>query len=210
MFSSFFHRFFDKNKELAIPLEEVRFVVFDTETTGFDVVTDRILSVGAVTVFKNRIDLKNSLEVFLKQEKSNPESIPIHGIIKNHKYDKLPEKEAVELFFNYVQDAVLVGHHVGYDIKMINAAFQRHQLPILNNNYLDTNYLFKKIKIINYLLQNDKNYTLDEVCQELNIITHDRHNAAGDAFLTAIAFLKIISKLAEFRKITTLNMLLKL
>ncbi len=207
---SFFNFFLRKNNTFEIPLEKIRFVVFDTETTGFDVATDRMLSIGAVTIFENRIDLKNSFEVFLEQEKSNPESIPIHGIIKNHKYNKLSEKEAVEMFSNYVQNAVLVGHHVRYDIKMMNAALERHQLSVLNNKYLDTNYLFKKTKIINYLLQNDKNYSLDEICQELNITTHDRHNAAGDAFLTAIAFLKIVNKLAKLKKITTLNTLLKL
>lgn len=203
---SIFKIFQNKSKKNEIPLEEVRFVVFDTETTGFKFSTDRILSIGAVTVLNGRIDLKNSIEFFLEQEKSNPESIPIHGIIKNHKYSKLSEKEALIKFLEYIENAVLVGHHVGYDIKMINAALQRNELSPLKNKYLDTNYLFKKTKVINYLLKNDKNYSLDEICQELNITTHDRHNAAGDAFLTAIAFLKIVNKL----KISTLGALLKL
>ncbi|GJQ06396.1 3'-5' exonuclease [Capnocytophaga cynodegmi] len=203
---SFFNIFRNKSKKNEVSLENVRFVVFDTETTGFKFSTDRILSIGAVTILNNRIDLKNSIEFFLEQEKSNPESIPIHGIIKNHKYQKLAEKEALVQFLEYIEDAILVGHHVGYDVKMINAALQRNELSPLKNKYLDTNYLFKKTKVINYLLKNDKNYSLDEICQELNITTHDRHNAAGDAFLTAIAFLKIINKL----KITTLGALLKL
>ncbi|GIM53778.1 3'-5' exonuclease [Capnocytophaga cynodegmi] len=203
---SFFNIFRNKSKKNEVPLENVRFVVFDTETTGFKFSTDRILSIGAVTILNNRIDLKNSIEFFLEQEKSNPESIPIHGIIKNHKYQKLAEREALVQFLEYIEDSILVGHHVGYDVKMINAALQRNELSLLKNKYLDTNYLFKKTKVINYLLKNDKNYSLDEICQELNITTHDRHNAAGDAFLTAIAFLKIINKL----KITTLGALLKL
>lgn len=203
---SLFKIFRNKSKTPDIPLDEVRFVVFDTETTGFKFSTDRILSIGAVTVFNNRIDLKNSIEFFLEQEKSNPDSIPIHGIIKNHKYQKITEREALNQFLEYIGDAILVGHHVGYDVKMINIALQRNELPLLKNKYLDTNYLFKKTKVINYLLKNDKNYSLDEICQELNITTHDRHNAAGDAFLTAIAFLKIINKL----KIITLGALLKL
>lgn len=203
---SLFKIFRNNSKISDTPLNEVRFVVFDTETTGFKFSIDRILSIGAVTIFNNRIDLKNSIEFFLEQEKSNPDSIPIHGIIKNHKYEKITEIEALNQFLEYIGDAILVGHHVGYDVKMINVALQRNEMPLLKNKYVDTNYLFKKTKVINYLLKNDKNYSLDEICQELNITTHDRHNAAGDAFLTAIAFLKIINKL----KISTLGALLKL
>lgn len=205
--SSLFNKKYEKN---SIPLEQTRFVVFDTETTGFNLTSDRILSIGAVSILNNRIELKDSFEVFLEQEKSNPESIPIHGIIKEHRYEKISEKEAVAQFSTYVRDAVLVGHHVLYDIKMINRALSRNQLPLIDNKYLDTNYLFKKTKIINYLLKNDKNYSLDEICQEMNITPHDRHNAAGDAFLTAIAFLKILHKLTKTNKISTLNGLLKL
>ncbi len=203
-------RVFSKRQKDDLPLNKVKFVVFDTETTGFNFATDRILSIGAITILDNQMYVKESFEIFLQQEKSNPESIPIHGIIKEHKYNKVPEKMAVTIFSDYAKDAVLVGHHVGYDIKMINTALERHQLPTLKNEFIDTNYLFKKTKVINYLLKNDKNYSLDEVCQELNITTHDRHNAAGDAFLTAIAFLKILHKLAESKKITTLSRLLKL
>lgn len=199
-----------KKKNNDIPLNEIRFVVFDTETTGFDFSSDRILSIGAVTLFDNKIEIKNNLEIFLQQEKSNPESIPIHGIIKNHKNEKLSENEALIVFLEYINDAVLVGHHVGFDIKMINMALLRNGLLPLKNKAIDTNYLFKKTKIINYLLQNDKNYSLDEICQELNITTHDRHNASGDAFLTAIAFLKILNKLSNTKKINTINALLRI
>lgn len=199
-----------KEKPEKTPIEQVRFVVFDTETTGFNYTTDRILSIGAVVVQNNQMDLKNSFEVFLQQERFAPESVKIHGIIKDHKYIKISEKEAVKQFSDYVEGAVLVGHHVGYDVKMMNTALERNDLPLLTNEMLDTNYLFKKTKIINVLLQNDKNYSLDEVCNDLNITTYDRHNAAGDALLTAIAFMKLLNKLSKSRKISDLNALLRL
>ena len=199
-----------KEKPEKTPVEQVRFVVFDTETTGFNYATDRILSIGAVVVQNNQMDLKNSFEVFLQQERFAPESVKIHGIIKDHKYIKISEKEAVKQFSDYVEGAVLVGHHVGYDVKMMNTALERNDLPLLTNEMLDTNYLFKKTKIINVLLQNDKNYSLDEVCNDLNITTYDRHNAAGDALLTAIAFMKLLNKLSKSRKISDLNALLRL
>ncbi|MDO5608184.1 MAG: 3'-5' exonuclease [Capnocytophaga sp.] len=208
---SFFDQLFGKaSTATSIPIEDVVFVVFDTETTGFNYATDRILSIGAVRVQDNRIEIKDSFEIFLAQEVFNPESVPIHGIIKHHKYEKIPEKEAVSRFADYVKNTVLVGHHVGYDVKMVNAALERHGLPPLENKFIDTNYLFKKTKTINVLLQNDKNYSLDEVCHDLNITTHDRHNAAGDALLTSIAFLKIVTKLSQSKRLHTLGALLRL
>lgn len=186
-----------------------RFVVFDTETTGFNYANDRILSIGAVDIIDNAIDLKHSFEIFLNQEKFNPEAVAIHGIRKEHQYAKYPEAQAIERFIQYIGNAILVGHHVGFDIKMINVALERSGLPPLRNKSLDTNDLFKKTKVINPLLRNDKNYSLDDICEELGITMHDRHNAAGDAYLTALAFLKLKSKIAHGKNKSFLYSLLR-
>jgi DNA polymerase-3 subunit epsilon len=37
--------------------------------------------------------------------------------------------------------------------------------------------------------------------KEFNIPKHDRHTAAGDAFITALLFLKIVSKLKKERNL---------
>lgn len=191
------------------PISQVRFVVFDTETTGFHYATDRILSIGAVDMIDDKINLKNAFEIFVEQETFNPQSVSIHGIRKSHKYTKYTENQAIELFITYVGNAILVGHHVGFDVKMINAALERMNLPELRNKTLDTNDLFRRTKIINPLLYNDRNYSLDDICNDLNITMHDRHNAAGDALLTALAFLKIKNKLLKGKKQPLLNSLLK-
>lgn len=182
------------------PISQVRFVVFDTETTGFNYANDRILSIGAVDIVDDRINLKNAFEIFLEQETFNPQAVSIHGIRKHHQYTKYSESEAMELFVKYIENAVLVGHHVGFDVKMLNAALERMHLDSLQNKMIDTNDLFRKTKIINPLLNNDKHYTLDDLCTELNITMHDRHNAAGDSLLTALAFLKIKNKLLKNKK----------
>ncbi|HCO82255.1 MAG TPA: 3'-5' exonuclease, partial [Arenibacter sp.] len=68
------------------PIEDlnlVRFVVLDTETTGFDYSNDRILCIGALSLVDKNIALNQSLEIFLKQEHYNAETAKIHGILKN-------------------------------------------------------------------------------------------------------------------------------
>ncbi|WP_372794042.1 PolC-type DNA polymerase III [Lutibacter sp.] len=175
-------------------IENTRFVVFDTETTGLETSTDRILSIGAISIFNNVIDVSDNFEVYLKQNEFKSETVEIHGILKEGNLLKLTEAEALEQFINYLGNAVLVAHHTAFDIEMINAALKRLNLPNIKNKSIDTGMLYKKLDG-----KKDTHFSLDVLCNEFNIPKHDRHTASGDAFITAIAFLKIVSKLKQER-----------
>ncbi len=168
---------FDKN-QLEQLVTETTFVVLDTETTGFDQEKDRILSIGCVKVKDNKLLVANSFEIYLKQEKFNPDTVEIHGLIKHERFETFTEEKALQLFLKYIGDSILVAHHAGFDINMINAAMKRNHLPKLKN-----------------FIDQHKSYTLDEVALAYNIDLKDRHTAIGDAFITAIAFLKILGRL---------------
>ncbi|MDT0688107.1 3'-5' exonuclease [Autumnicola psychrophila] len=185
-------KFEEKLPEKAL---DTRFVVLDTETTGFDFKEDRMLCIGAVSVQHNQINMADNLEIYIEQEKFNPESVEIHGIIKNEKVATLSEEEAVKEFLKYIENAVLVAHHANFDITMINKALRRMELPKLKNKILDTVILYRKTRILSNLIDRDKNYSLDEIAEAYTIDVSDRHTAAGDAFITAIAFLKIMGRL---------------
>lgn len=176
-----------------LPIKETRFVIYDTETTGF-LRKDRVLSIGAVSVIDNTINVNDTFEVYVKQKVFKAETVPIHGILKGGEIEKITELAALKLFLKYIGNAVLVGHHVKFDVEMINEILRRNKLPLLLNKTIDTGYLYKKSKHTIY--QNGKqHYTLDNLCDELNISKSDRHTATGDAYITAIAFLKILSRL---------------
>lgn len=176
-------------------IKATRFVVFDTETTGFDFKEDRILCIGAVGVVSNKIFIKDSFEIYLKQSIFKAETVKIHGIIQNEKVQQKEELEALKLFLDYIKDSVLVAHHAGFDVGIINKALRRHHLGKLKNEVLDTGILFKQSKHIVNIIDANKKYSLDEIAKELKITAKDRHTAAGDAYITAIAFLKILPKL---------------
>ena len=177
-------------------IEDTRFVVFDTETTGLDLVNDRILSIGAIGIFNNVIDVADSFEIYLKQNEFKAETVEIHGILKEGKLTKHRESEAMENFIDFIGNSVLVAHHTAFDIEMINTALKRLELPKLKNKMIDTGILYKKLEG-----KKDAHFNLDVLCKEFNIPKHDRHTAAGDAFITALLFLKIISKLKQERKL---------
>ena len=177
-------------------IENTRFVVFDTETTGLDIINDRILSIGAICIVNNSIDVADSFEIYLKQEAFKAETVEIHGILKEGKLSKLSESEAIENFIDFIGNSVLVAHHTAFDIEMINTALKRLELPKLKNKMIDTGILYKKLEG-----KKDSHFNLDVLCKEFNIPKHDRHTAAGDAFITALLFLKIVSKLKKERNL---------
>jgi len=174
-----------------------KFIVLDTETTGFDYENDRILCIGAVILEKGHIAVKKSFEVYLIQEHYNSETTPIHGILKKEKKDKATEIEALKNFLSYIGNAPIIAHHTMFDVNMINKALDRNGLPPLKNKLLDTVVLYKKSLLRSPLIERKDHYSLDELADKFNISKKDRHTALGDAYITALLFLKIFKKLKE-------------
>lgn len=182
-----------KNKKNDI-ITNTRFIAFDTETTGFSTKEDRILSIGAVSFTGKTINVHNSLELYLEQPIFKPETVEIHGLMKAASEDKIPEIEAIKTFLAYIKNDVLIAHHANFDKNMVNAMLLRHGLGKLKNKFIDTGILYKKSIHVIYR-DKDKIYSLDELGKALNVPMVDRHTATGDALITALIFLKILSRL---------------
>ncbi|MGB5383493.1 MAG: 3'-5' exonuclease [Lutimonas sp.] len=186
-------------------IDQVNFVVLDTETTGLHKVKDRILSLGALRLKDNKIMVRDCIDFYLKQEKFNPETVPIHEILKSGKSIKIEESDAVFKFLAFVKNSIIVGHQISFDIAMIDQALLRMGLPKLKNKTLDTAELFKKTPDCK---NRDKPYSLDELCTLHKMKLTDRHTALGDAYLTAILFLKIYAQIKKVNPSISLKDLL--
>ncbi|WP_313790390.1 3'-5' exonuclease [Flagellimonas okinawensis] len=182
-------------EKLPDDVKENTFVVLDTETTGFSLTKDRMLCIGALKLKGDSIVVKETFEVYIQQEHYNKESAEIHGILKKSRKNSISELDALKLFLDYAKNHVLVGHHVMFDINMINAALKRNGLPKLKNKTLDTEKLYIRTLLISSVVEQKERYTLDDLAKKFSISRKDRHTALGDAFITAIAFLRTIEKL---------------
>ncbi len=180
--------------------ENIRFVALDTETTGFNYDNDRILCIGAVALKNGKILVDDSLEVYVKQDVFNKETVKIHGIRRNGNELKVSEEEALIQFVEFIDDAILIAHHTIFDMTMINEALKRLGLGPIRSKQLDTNFIHKKITPIDWF---KKTFTLDDLCEIYNVKKHDRHTALGDALITAILFLKLTHK---YKKNNILNL----
>jgi len=174
------------------PVDQVRFVVLDCETTGLNPVTDRIITIGAVAMQDGEILLEDSFESLLKLSR-NTASVTVHGVTRDESRAGIEEQQALETFLEYLKDGVIVGHHIGHDIASLDAGYERHWGFNLSNRWLDTVYLGQHLQSAGAFsnLPPISDWTLDALCGLFGIEPHDRHTAAGDAFLTAQALLRL-------------------
>jgi DNA polymerase-3 subunit epsilon len=184
------------------PVDQVRFVVLDSETTGFSPVLDRILTIGAVAVVDGEIWLDDSFDELLKVT-GDVGPVAIHGVTPDRSDRGYEEGEAVERFLAYLRDGVIVGHHIGHDVSMLDAALERMGTDVrLLNRTLDTADLtlhlaqdgaFSGVKLPHHI-------TLDTLADLFGVIPHDRHTASGDAFITALVFLRLLKLAARHHR----------
>jgi DNA polymerase-3 subunit epsilon len=172
-------------------VERVRFVAFDSETTGLDAKRDSLVSLGAVAMQGGEILLEQTFEAVLKIPFNNS-MVVIHGITRDESLKGRDEAGALLDFLDYLGDGVIVGHHIGYDIAMLNGALERHFGVTLRNRTLDTMELTLHLEAAGLLPSSQGDFSLDGLCQRFGIEPHDRHTAHGDAYITAQILLKLL------------------
>src|SRR5215217_7192478 len=95
------------------PIGKVRFAVLDSETTGLDPRSDRIITIGAIAVRDHEILLEDSFAALIEVDE-NTSAVTVHGVTRDQTRGGLEEKEALSGLLAYLRDAVIVGHHVGH------------------------------------------------------------------------------------------------
>jgi len=192
-----------------VPIEQVRFVVLDSETTGLNPRKDRIVTIGAIALLNHEIMIEDSFEAMLKVE-YNSSAVTVHGVTREESQAGIDERTALEAFLKYLGDGVIVGHHIGHDVETLNAGYERHFGFQLQNPSLDTMSLTLHLESDGAFAGRPliQEYSLDALCVLFDIIPHDRHTASGDAFMTALVFQRLL-RLASKHRRTTLSLLLE-
>lgn len=167
-----------------------RFVVLCTETTGLNPTKDVILSIGSFSVINNSILIGDSFETFFAQYKFFHDNGISNEFTVESKMKKMGEAEGIQAFVEFIGNAILVGHHIDFDVEMINAALERLNCGRLKNEALDIDIMYRKLHDIN-----NKQFSLDELSTIYKIPKSDRNSSSEDAYKIALLFLKLKSRL---------------
>lgn len=159
-----------------------RWVVVDVETTGLNLMTDTLISIGAVSVSDDRIVLGDNFSVVLQQrESSRRENILIHGISGSEQREGMPPAEALLAFLEYLGNSPLVAFHVTFDETMIRRAMRQYLGISFKHPWLDLAYVMPAL----YPPLAYSHRVLDDWIRRFNISIESRHNALADAMATA-------------------------
>lgn len=167
-----------------------RYVVFTTETSGLNPDKDVILSIGSFAIVNNKIHIGDSFESIFLQYKYFHDNGLSNEFILESKMKKLSEPEAIRSFIDYIGNAVLIGHHVDFDVDMINSALERLECGRLKNEALDIDVMYQKLVEIN-----DKQFSLDELSDIFKLPKSYRKSPSEDAYTIALLFLKLKNRL---------------
>lgn len=167
-----------------------RFIVFSTETSGLNPHKDVILSIGSFAIVNNSILIGDSFETVLLQYIYLHDNGLSNEFIVESKMKKLSEPDAIQAFIDYIGSAVLIGHHIDFDVEMINVSLERLGCGRLKNEALDIDVMYRKLKDIN-----DKQFSLDELSDIFKLPKTYRNTPSEDAYTIGLLFLKLKSRL---------------
>ena len=172
-------------------LEDLTYVVFDTETTGLSPASDEIVQIAGVRIVNGKRVAREVFDTLVDPGRAiPPASTDVHGITDAMVKGAPDIAKAGRRFHRFAEGAVLVAHNAPFDMEFlrryegaIGAAFDH---PVLDTVLLSA---------VVYGQQDE--HALDALTARLGITIPDeaRHTAIGDSVATAEAFLKLLPML---------------
>ena len=153
------------------------YIIIDTETTGLDPKRDAIIEIAALKVVNGTIiDTYSSL--------INPEH-PVNFFvteltgITNKELSEAPlASEVLPSFYDFIEDFILVGHNVNFDINFLYDHILSLMGKYVSNDYVDTLYISRRY------YKNVPNHKLETLSKFLEIEQNTFHRALSDCMTT--------------------------
>ncbi len=169
------------------PISEARFVVIDTETTGFGAYAgDEVVSICMLELQGLEYTGQNFNSLVNPGRTIPDSSTRIHGLSDSDVAEAPDIENLIPDICEFIGEGVVVGHHVNFDLRFLNKTLYRLLGCKFRNPWVDTMLLF--------LSSSGRmgHYTLEEVARVSGVNIKDRHTAQGDA----LAALEIFAVLA--------------
>jgi DNA polymerase-3 subunit epsilon len=166
-----------------------RFVAMDLETTGANMMRDRIISIGGVAVVERSVRHDDTFEIVVRQaSESGVENILIHQIGGQEQRAGAEPVGALLSFLEYLDGAVAVAFRAEFDSTVLGREL-RDSLGIR----VDTRFL-DLASILPALFPNTQNDSLDDWARHFGLPPIGRHRAIADAYANAQLLLLALEK----------------
>lgn len=181
----------DAKALLATPVTAARFVVVDLETTGFAAYAgDEIVQV-ALLEYRGLEPTGTELCSLVRPRAPIPaKATAVHGIDDTIVADAPTIDALIDDIVDFLDGAVIVGHHVAFDLRFLNRVMQRELFCRLPHPTVDTMLL--------YLSRSGRlgHYELDDVAGACGVPVEGRHDARGDAVIAGRIFAHLAAPVA--------------
>lgn len=178
---------------------DTRFIVFDTETTGFHPFAgDEIISLSAVTLEGKRCTLGPVFDRLVNPYRLIPPAITELTAITQGQTDQAASLlRILPDFLEFAGNHVWVGHPAAFDLNFINAKLRRYCNCKVKHHVIDM------MKVAYHLYPGWQDYSLERFAAYYGIPVCNRHRSLADAQLTAEIWCRFLGEL-EIRGIHTL------
>ncbi len=170
-------------------------VTLDCETTGLDVRSDRIVSIGAVRIVGNRLLTSQRLELLVRAERSStPDSVRVHRLRDADLAAGIEPAQAMRRLLDFIGSRPLVGYYLEFDVAMLNREIWPMlgvRLPQPKIEVSAMYYDFKNRQLPAHLRGGDIDLRFATMMTELGLPLRDAHDAISDAVMAGLAFLKL-------------------
>jgi CBS domain-containing protein len=182
----------------STPLIALDAVVLDTETTGLDARTARLVQIGVLPFAGGRLRPEERFERLVNPGQKIPKSaVAVHGITDAMIADAPSFKDIAGPFEAYIGRAVVVGHAIAYDLAVLEREYGLAGRPLPPFRSLCVRTLAR------VAAPSLADYGLEGLCGWLGIELKGRHTAMGDAQAAGEVFRALIP-LLRARNIRTL------
>jgi DNA polymerase-3 subunit epsilon len=172
-------------------------VSLDCETTGLNVRTDEIISIGAVRIVGNRIMTSERLELLVRPQRGvSAESVRIHRLRERDVAQGLPIDEAMKRLMHFIGSRPLVGYYLEFDLAMLHRAIwpmlgQGLPQEKIEVSSLYYDHKFKQLPPYQQQANADIDLRFATMMNDLGLPLREAHDALNDAVMAALAFIKL-------------------
>lgn len=156
-------------------------VIFDTETTGLNVLDDDIVQIAAVKVKDGKKVEGSEFDIIMTTDREIPEKLGEldNPLVKRYRdARRMSREDGLLMFLDYIGDCPLLGHNVNYDYNILRNNIKR----TLGREFICNTY--DSLHIIKCVEPGLRKYKLEYLLSHLNLKGKNSHLANEDVEAT--------------------------